>query len=141
MAIETPISDEDVALTMLASVSGPYDNLVVSLETLASTQKLTSDFVEARLLGEEKRRLESTAMDARSSGVESALYSGSVGGTTSLPQLTYLNIALIVVDLVTLGVRAISWLAILRDGGREERSMRPPPGRTPLKETVVILIC
>ena len=73
-SIGSQIEDLDVALVLLSSLPDSFDPLVVSLETFASSQTLTSDAVINRLLDEERRRDE---VKSNSSGVESALISTS----------------------------------------------------------------
>lgn len=56
--MEAGVSDQDLAMTALCSLSDRFDSLIVSLES-RSSQDLTSDFVFNRLLAEERRQLES----------------------------------------------------------------------------------
>lgn len=58
-AIGAGVSDEDVAMTLLCSLPESYDYLIVALESRSPTE-LTSDFVSARLISEEKRKSENT---------------------------------------------------------------------------------
>ena len=57
-AIGAPVADDDIAMTLLCSLPEQYDPLIVALEARPSNE-LTSEFVTARLLAEEKRRQES----------------------------------------------------------------------------------
>jgi hypothetical protein len=56
-AIGAPVSDGDIAMTLLCSLPEQYDALIVALEARPA-EELTSEFVGARLLAEEKRRQE-----------------------------------------------------------------------------------
>jgi cell division cycle protein 20 (cofactor of APC complex)/ATP-binding cassette subfamily B (MDR/TAP) protein 1 len=58
-AIGAGVSDEDIAMTLLCSLPESYDYLIVALESRSPTE-LTSDFVSARLISEEKRKNENT---------------------------------------------------------------------------------
>jgi transposase InsO family protein len=57
--IGAPVSDEDLAITLLCSLPERFDSLIVSLESRPS-KELTSDFVINRLLSEERRQSEIT---------------------------------------------------------------------------------
>jgi len=58
--IEAPVSDEDIAMTLLCSLPESYENLIVALESRADD--LTAEFVQARLLQEEARRKETNTV-------------------------------------------------------------------------------
>ena len=51
-----PVSDEDIAMTLLCSLPELYENLIIALKSRADD--LTAEFVQARLLQEEARRKE-----------------------------------------------------------------------------------
>ena len=55
-AIGAPVQEDDFVVTLLSSLPETYDNLVTSLESRAD--KLTIEFITARLLHEESRRTE-----------------------------------------------------------------------------------
>jgi hypothetical protein len=57
--IGAPVSDEDLAMTLLCSLPERFDSLIVSLESRPS-KDLTSDLVINRLLSEERRQSEVT---------------------------------------------------------------------------------
>src|ERR1700722_55849 len=74
-AIGAPVTDEDIAMTLLCSLPEQYDPLIVALEARPSAE-LTSDFVGSRLLGEEKRKQESFNVKVNA-GSESAFISNN----------------------------------------------------------------
>ena len=55
-AIDAPVSEDDVVTTLLSSLPPSYDNLIIALESRADD--LTVEFVTARLLHEESKRVQ-----------------------------------------------------------------------------------
>lgn len=72
-AIGAPVTDGDIAMTLLCSLPDQYDPLIVALEARPS-EDLTSEFVVARLLAEEKRKQESS--DSKMNGTTEAAFMG-----------------------------------------------------------------
>ena len=72
------VSDEDIAMTLLCSLPETYDYLIVALES-RSSEELTSDFVSARLIAEEKRKEESINSNVGGVNANYANYPNSQG--------------------------------------------------------------
>ena len=81
--VGNPISDQDMASTLLHSVSGPYESLVGEIEGADSSVMVTSKYVESRLLGREARLKQLAERDVTVPAVETVLVSGSSGGVGS----------------------------------------------------------
>ena len=64
-AIGAPVTDGDIAMTLLCSLPQQYDSLIVALEARPANE-LTGEFVASRLLAEEKRRQESFDVKVKS---------------------------------------------------------------------------
>jgi gag-polypeptide of LTR copia-type len=78
-AIGAPVTDEDIAMTLLSSLPESYENLIVALE---SKTEISAEFVRSRLLQEEARRKESSTVIQGESALitkERALYSRERG--------------------------------------------------------------
>lgn len=73
-AIGAPVTDSDIAMTLLCSLPEQYDSLIVALESRPSDD-LTSEFVASRLLAEEKRRQES--FNVKVNGTAEAAFVGN----------------------------------------------------------------
>ena len=72
-AIGSPISDGDLGITLLCSLSDEYDPIIISLES-RDPNDITFDLIAARLLAEELRQKESVGHELSSLGkAESAL--------------------------------------------------------------------
>jgi hypothetical protein len=72
-AIGSPISDGDLAITLLCSLSDAYDPIIISLES-RDPKDITFDLIAARLLAEELRQKESVGHEMTSTEkAESAL--------------------------------------------------------------------
>ena len=54
-SIDSPVTDDDIAVVLLNSLNGKYDSLVVALESRPPNE-LTSSAIAARLLQEERRQ-------------------------------------------------------------------------------------
>ena len=75
-----PISDQDMATTLLHSVSGPYESLVGEMEGADSSVKVTAKYVESRLLAREARLKQLADREVTTTGVETMLYANSPSG-------------------------------------------------------------
>jgi hypothetical protein len=64
-AIGAPISDGDLAITLLCSLSDAYDPIIISLES-RDPNDITFDLIAARLLAEELRQKESVGHEMTS---------------------------------------------------------------------------
>jgi hypothetical protein len=64
-AIGAPISDGDLAITLLCSLSDTYDPIIISLES-RDPKDITFDLIAARLLAEELRQKESVGQEMTS---------------------------------------------------------------------------
>jgi hypothetical protein len=78
-AIGSPISDGDLGITLLCSLSDEYDPIIISLES-RDPNDITFDLIAARLLAEELRQKESVSHEMSSTGkAESALFANKYG--------------------------------------------------------------
>ena len=82
-AIGATLTDSDIAMTLLSSLpEEEYGSLVTALEARPSDE-LTTDFVIARLLAEEKRRQESFKAKVHSSAESAFIGNYNQGGSTN----------------------------------------------------------
>src|SRR3984957_14053646 len=82
-AIGATLTDSDIAMTLLSSLpEEEYGSLVTALEARPSDE-LTTDFVIARLLAEEKRRQESFKAKVYSSAESAFIGNYNQGGSTN----------------------------------------------------------
>ena len=78
-ALDNPISEDDLVMTLLSSLSEDYNNLVTTLETLKEEQ-LTWNYVRDRLITEYQRR-KSTKSSKPSVTPQDAFFAGNSGGS------------------------------------------------------------
>lgn len=53
--MEVNVEEEDIAMSILCGLPQGFENLIVSIDTIADESRLTLDFVKSRLLQEEQR--------------------------------------------------------------------------------------
>ena len=57
-AMDVPIDDTEMAMTMLCGLPSKYDNLIVAIDAATADTSLSMDFVKSRLLQEEQRMMD-----------------------------------------------------------------------------------